>query len=207
MLGCKLKSLFTLEVFFVLCKWQCIWSATIHCDIVIFLVCRFNLLRQCVVIRVAATRQIETGGRGMVIRWSQLIGRIRRITGKVVSRRAKVTLRCIVVFAALCLLIASPAFAGAGDTPPAAQPAPASDADARAKADAEVKADAEAAKSEVALGKNALYEKSLAALTMLLVLAVLLENAFSVIFNWRVFLTYFSLRGVKTIVMVTVSLI
>src|SRR5689334_10304627 len=33
-----------------------------------------------------------------------------------------------------------------------------------------------------------IYEKSLAALTMLFVLAVLLENAFAVIFNWRVFL-------------------
>jgi hypothetical protein len=40
---------------------------------------------------------------------------------------------------------------------------------------------------------------------MLFVMAVLLENAFSIIFNWRVFLTYFSLRGVKTIVMVAIS--
>ena len=52
---------------------------------------------------------------------------------------------------------------------------------------------------------NEIYTKSIAALTMLFVLAVLLENAFSIIFNWRVFLTYFSLRGVKTIIMVAIS--
>jgi hypothetical protein len=49
------------------------------------------------------------------------------------------------------------------------------------------------------------YAESLAALTKLFVLAVLLESALSIIFNWRVFLTYFSLRGVKTIIMVAVS--
>ena len=38
-------------------------------------------------------------------------------------------------------------------------------------------------------------------------MAVLLENAFSIIFNWRVFLTYFSLRGMKTLVMIIVSFI
>ncbi len=60
--------------------------------------------------------------------------------------------------------------------------------------------------SPVDLGDTSIYEKSLAALTMLFVLAVLLENAFAIIFNWRVFLTYFSLRGVKTIIMIAVSL-
>jgi hypothetical protein len=50
-----------------------------------------------------------------------------------------------------------------------------------------------------------IYTRSLAALTMLFVMAVLLENAFSIIFNWRVFLTYFSLRGVKTIIMVAIA--
>jgi hypothetical protein len=59
----------------------------------------------------------------------------------------------------------------------------------------------------LALGNNQIYEKSLAALTLLLVVAVLLENAFATIFNWRVFLAYFSSKGVKTIVMVVVSLI
>jgi hypothetical protein len=58
----------------------------------------------------------------------------------------------------------------------------------------------------LALGSDDIYKESLAALTMLFVLAVLLENAFTIIFNWRVFLTYFSLRGVKTIIMVLVSL-
>ena len=36
---------------------------------------------------------------------------------------------------------------------------------------------------------------------------MLLENAFALIFNWRVFLAYFSRTGTKTIVMVAVSLI
>jgi hypothetical protein len=51
------------------------------------------------------------------------------------------------------------------------------------------------------------YNASLAALTQLLVLAVLLENAFALLFNWRVFLTYFSLRGVRTIIMIVISLV
>jgi len=52
---------------------------------------------------------------------------------------------------------------------------------------------------------NDIYARSAVALTMLFVLAVLLENAFSVIFNWRVFLTFFSLGGVKTIIMIAIS--
>src|SRR6516164_453340 len=51
------------------------------------------------------------------------------------------------------------------------------------------------------------YSSSVSVLTMLFVVALLLESAFSVIFNWRVFLTYFSTRGVKTIIMITISLI
>jgi hypothetical protein len=42
---------------------------------------------------------------------------------------------------------------------------------------------------------------------MLFVVALLLESAFSTIFNWRVFLTYFSTRGVKTIIMIVISFI
>jgi hypothetical protein len=57
------------------------------------------------------------------------------------------------------------------------------------------------------LNNPEIYNKSLAALTMLFVIAVLLENAFAVIFNWRVFLAYLSLRGVKTIVMIVSSLL
>ncbi|MDH4371627.1 MAG: hypothetical protein OEV99_17565 [Nitrospira sp.] len=45
----------------------------------------------------------------------------------------------------------------------------------------------------------------MAALTLVFVLAVLLEHAFSTLFNWRVFLTYFSRTGVKTIIMVVAS--
>ncbi len=59
----------------------------------------------------------------------------------------------------------------------------------------------------VDLDNDEIYAKSLAALTILLVAAVLIENALAVIFNWRVFLTYFSLRGVRTLVMIAVALI
>jgi hypothetical protein len=51
------------------------------------------------------------------------------------------------------------------------------------------------------------YSTSLSVLTMLFVVALLLESAFSTIFNWRVFLTYFSTRGVKTIIMIVISFI
>jgi hypothetical protein len=59
----------------------------------------------------------------------------------------------------------------------------------------------------VALGNTQIYEKSMAGLTMLFVIAVLLESAFALLFSWRVFLTYFSVSGVKTIVMMIISLI
>jgi hypothetical protein len=42
-------------------------------------------------------------------------------------------------------------------------------------------------------------------MTILLVIAVILENAFAVMFNWRVFLAYFSVPSVKTIIMIVVS--
>lgn len=54
---------------------------------------------------------------------------------------------------------------------------------------------------------DTVYSMSLSVLTMLFVVALLLESAFSTIFTWRVFLTYFSTRGVKTIVMILISLI
>lgn len=66
---------------------------------------------------------------------------------------------------------------------------------------------AEANPPPVALGDDSLYAESLRALTILFVVAVLLESAFAIIFNWRIFLTYFSLRGVKTPVMIIVSYI
>lgn len=72
------------------------------------------------------------------------------------------------------------------------------------------KAEAEkvaAAHNPLTLDNDQIYRKSLAALTMLFVIAVLLENALSVIFNWRVFLAYFSVRGVKTIIMIAISLL
>jgi len=57
----------------------------------------------------------------------------------------------------------------------------------------------------LALGDAGIYQHSLTALTILFVVAVLLENALAVLFNWRVFLTFFNLRGVKTLVMIAVS--
>ena len=54
---------------------------------------------------------------------------------------------------------------------------------------------------------DVVYSTSLSVLTMLFVIALLLESAFSTIFNWRVFLTYFSTRGVKTIIMIVISFI
>lgn len=57
----------------------------------------------------------------------------------------------------------------------------------------------------IALAPSAPYEKYFEQLTGLFVMAVLLENAFALIFNWRVFLAYFSRTGTKTIVMVVIS--
>lgn len=51
------------------------------------------------------------------------------------------------------------------------------------------------------------YSASAKSLTILFVTAVVLESAFAVIFNWRVFLAYFDTKGVKTIVMIAVSLL
>lgn len=65
----------------------------------------------------------------------------------------------------------------------------------------------DATEPEVALGSNEVFQKSFSALTMLFVLAVLLENAFALLFNWRVFQAYFSARGVRTLVMFAVSLL
>jgi len=57
----------------------------------------------------------------------------------------------------------------------------------------------------LALGDANIYQQSLTALTILFVVAVLLESALAVIFNWRVFLTFFNLRGIRTLVMIAVS--
>ncbi len=57
----------------------------------------------------------------------------------------------------------------------------------------------------VALGDNAIYSNSLRALVILFVLAVLIESALAVIFNWRLYLALFYSRGVKTLVMIAVS--
>ena len=52
-----------------------------------------------------------------------------------------------------------------------------------------------------------IYTASIAALTKLFVLAVLVESALSLIFNWRVFLEFFNKRAIKTVVMFAVSLV
>lgn len=64
-----------------------------------------------------------------------------------------------------------------------------------------------AADNPLALDDPEIYKRSLAALTQLFVIAVLLESAFATIFNWRVFLAYFSRTGVKTLVMIVGSLL
>ncbi|MGO7919437.1 hypothetical protein ACC755_09750 [Rhizobium ruizarguesonis] len=51
------------------------------------------------------------------------------------------------------------------------------------------------------------YSASGKSLTILFVTAVILESAFAIIFNWRVFLAYFDTKGVKTILMIGVSLL
>ena len=51
------------------------------------------------------------------------------------------------------------------------------------------------------------YQASLKAITILLVLSVLIENALAVIFNWRVFRSYFSVTGIKTIISFAVAFI
>lgn len=52
-----------------------------------------------------------------------------------------------------------------------------------------------------------IYTASIAALTKLFVLAVLVESALSLIFNWRVFQEFFNQRAIKTVVLFVVSLI
>lgn len=54
---------------------------------------------------------------------------------------------------------------------------------------------------------GALFETSGSSLLKLFVLAILIENALAVLFNWRLFRAYFNLRGVKTLVMIVISLI
>lgn len=57
----------------------------------------------------------------------------------------------------------------------------------------------------IAMGSTEFYATSLRALVILFVMAVLIESALAVIFNWRLFLELFYGRGVKTLVMIAVS--
>ncbi|HMN85681.1 MAG TPA: hypothetical protein PKA74_06810 [Bauldia sp.] len=54
-------------------------------------------------------------------------------------------------------------------------------------------------------GDAAFYRLTFRALVVLFVLAILIESALAVIFNWRLFLQLFYGRGVKTLVMIAVS--
>lgn len=63
-----------------------------------------------------------------------------------------------------------------------------------------------AAPAPVTENDTSIYTESIAALTKLFVLAVLIESALALIFNWRVFLEFFNKRAIKTIVMFVVSL-
>ncbi len=56
--------------------------------------------------------------------------------------------------------------------------------------------------NELTLGNGSIYEKSLLALTMLFVLAVLLESAFATIFNWRLYKAFVDQRACKTLIMI-----
>lgn len=59
----------------------------------------------------------------------------------------------------------------------------------------------------VTMGSGEFYNASLRALVILFVMAILIESALAVIFNWRLFLELFYGRGVKTLVMIVVSLL
>jgi hypothetical protein len=58
----------------------------------------------------------------------------------------------------------------------------------------------------VAMGNGEFYAASMRALVILFVMAILIESALAVIFNWRLFLELFYGRGVRTLVMIIVSL-
>jgi len=60
--------------------------------------------------------------------------------------------------------------------------------------------------SFVDLGDGDVFAKSARALTMFLVVAVLLESAFALIFNWRIYQMYFNSRGLRSLIMVVASL-
>jgi hypothetical protein len=59
----------------------------------------------------------------------------------------------------------------------------------------------------VAMGNMDFYNTSFRALVILFVMAILIESALAVIFNWRLFLAVFYGRGVKTLVTIAVSML
>ncbi len=61
--------------------------------------------------------------------------------------------------------------------------------------------------TDVALDEPDIYQASLRALTVLFVVAILIENALALVFNWKVYRAFFSERGLKPIASFVVSLI
>jgi len=66
-------------------------------------------------------------------------------------------------------------------------------------------AEAPPADAWITAGDWQFYNTSFRGLVILFVLAILIESALAVIFNWRLFLQLFYGRGVKTLVMIVVS--
>jgi hypothetical protein len=104
------------------------------------------------------------------------------------------------------LLTCCPVVAQAGTGTPTTNPAPVTPPATTSNPDTTATHTGDGNPS-LTLNNDHIYQASLAALTIAFVIAVLLENALAVIFNWRVFLAYFSLTGVKTIVMFVLALI
>ena len=120
-----------------------------------------------------------------------------------------------VSIAAMVLALLSSALAqesGAGAPPAAAttQPATTSAADKPASPETAAPAASAAAREPpaeawITVGDWQFYNTSFRGLVILFVLAILIESALAVIFNWRLFLQLFYGRGVKTLVMIVVS--
>ncbi|MEM8542261.1 MAG: hypothetical protein AAGF25_15010 [Pseudomonadota bacterium] len=61
--------------------------------------------------------------------------------------------------------------------------------------------------ADIDLNDDDIYQASAKALSVLLVVAILIENALALIFNWRIFRAYFNLDALKTIISFVVSLV
>ena len=126
--------------------------------------------------------------------------------GRIVRTARKTQMHMAGMVLAATLAVASPA--EAANPPPAAPAAIAAPADPLAPVvPIPVPAPAPPTQAWITLGSAAFFGATLRGLTVLFVLALLLESALSVIFNWRLFLEFFYGRGVRTLVMIAVSAI